>query len=66
MQARRTRTAQQRGGRSRYLELFKNREIEAKNFLIEHNLRLVAHIIKKYYSNTAIRTILHQLVPSGL
>lgn len=24
---------------------------EAKNKLIEHNLRLVAHIIKKYYSN---------------
>ncbi len=26
-------------------------DIEAKNELIEHNLRLVAHIIKKYYSN---------------
>lgn len=25
---------------------------EARNKLIEHNLRLVAHIIKKYYSNT--------------
>lgn len=24
---------------------------EAKNMLIEHNLRLVAHIVKKYYSN---------------
>jgi RNA polymerase sigma factor, sigma-70 family len=35
----------------RYLELFKNGDMEAKNVLIEHNLRLVAHIIKKYYSN---------------
>ena len=35
----------------RYLELFKNGDLEAKNVLIEHNLRLVAHIIKKYYSN---------------
>ncbi|MBC8583996.1 RNA polymerase sporulation sigma factor SigK [Youxingia wuxianensis] len=26
-------------------------DTEAKNTLIEHNLRLVAHIIKKYYSN---------------
>jgi len=26
-------------------------DINARNKLIEHNLRLVAHIIKKYYSN---------------
>lgn len=26
-------------------------DLEAKNSLIEHNLRLVAHIIKKYYSS---------------
>ena len=26
-------------------------DVSAKNKLIEHNLRLVAHIIKKYYSN---------------
>jgi RNA polymerase sporulation-specific sigma factor len=26
-------------------------DIDAKNTLIEHNLRLVAHIIKRYYSN---------------
>lgn len=26
-------------------------DIEARNKLVEHNLRLVAHIIKKYYSN---------------
>lgn len=29
----------------------KNGDEEAKNKLIEHNLRLVAHVIKKYYSN---------------
>ncbi len=34
------------------LEEFKNGNINAKNKLIEHNLRLVAHIVKKYYSNS--------------
>lgn len=34
-----------------YLERFKNGDMEARSKLIEHNLRLVAHIIKKYYSN---------------
>ncbi|MBO5858901.1 MAG: RNA polymerase sporulation sigma factor SigK [Clostridia bacterium] len=33
------------------LEQFKNGNIQAKNKLVEHNLRLVAHIVKKYYSN---------------
>lgn len=27
-------------------------DMEARNHLVEHNLRLVAHIIKKYYTNT--------------
>ena len=36
----------------RCLEAYhKNSDMEARNLLIEHNLRLVAHIIKKYYSN---------------
>lgn len=34
-----------------YLDLLKAGDKSAKNVLIEHNLRLVAHIIKKYYSN---------------
>ena len=34
------------------LERFKNGDITARNELIEHNLRLVAHIIKKYYANS--------------
>lgn len=33
------------------LEKLKNGDMKAKNELVEHNLRLVAHIIKKYYSN---------------
>ncbi|HEX2938913.1 MAG TPA: hypothetical protein VHO66_08345 [Ruminiclostridium sp.] len=32
-----------------YLEQLKSGDEKAKNILIEHNLRLVAHIIKKYY-----------------
>lgn len=35
-----------------YFEAFReNGDINARNALIEHNLRLVAHIIKKYYAN---------------
>jgi len=35
----------------KYIELFeKNGDLNARNKLVEHNLRLVAHIIKKYYS----------------
>ena len=33
------------------LEKIKNGDQEAKDKLIEHNLRLVAHITKRYYSN---------------
>lgn len=33
------------------LEKIREGDRGAKNRLIEHNLRLVAHIIKKYYSN---------------
>ena len=32
----------------KYLELYRNGDVSAKNILIEHNLRLVAHIAKKY------------------
>lgn len=34
----------------KYLELLKNGDEKARNILIEHNLRLVAHISKKYSS----------------
>lgn len=35
-----------------YLEKVAKGDIEARNILVEHNLRLVAHIVKKYYSST--------------
>ena len=34
----------------KYVDLWAAGNIEARNKLIEHNLRLVAHIIKKYYT----------------
>ena len=36
----------------KYLDLYMEGDIEARNILIERNLRLVAHIIKKYYTQT--------------
>ncbi len=35
-----------------YWEQFKKGDLEARNILIERNLRLVAHIIKKYYATS--------------
>ncbi len=37
----------------KYLELWQQGDEEARNILIEHNLRLVAHIVKKYYTANA-------------
>ena len=36
-----------------YLERCARGDINARNTLVEHNLRLVAHIIKKYYQNAS-------------
>lgn len=36
----------------RYLLLWQEGDIASRNVLVEHNLRLVAHIIKKYYTQT--------------
>lgn len=42
----------------KYVKLFENGDLEAKNILIEKNLRLVAHIAKKYSSNTNLDDII--------
>ena len=34
-----------------YLNRWLAGDLEARNILVEHNLRLVAHIVKKYYQN---------------
>lgn len=43
-----------------------NGELEARNKLIEHNLRLVAHIIKKYYSQSTDQDDLISIGTIGL
>ena len=35
-----------------YLARWAQGDVEARNLLVEHNLRLVAHIMKKYYAQT--------------
>jgi len=37
----------------KYLDLWATGDVDARNVLIEHNLRLVAHIVKKYYTQCA-------------
>lgn len=36
----------------KYLARVAQGDKEARNILVEHNLRLVAHIVKKYYTGT--------------
>lgn len=48
------------------LEAIKEGDMNAKNELIEHNLRLVAHIIKKYYSNSVQQDDLISIGTIGL
>ncbi len=49
-----------------YLELASQGDIEARNILIERNLRLVAHIMKKYYTQTADQEDLISIGTIGL
>lgn len=50
-----------------YLERWINEgDIEARNKLIEHNLRLVAHIMKKYYTQNADQDDLISIGTIGL
>ena len=51
---------------SHYVELCVNGDIDARNTLIEHNLRLVAHVIKKYYTQTADQDDLISIGTIGL
>lgn len=50
----------------RYLALAAQGDLEARNILIERNLRLVAHIMKKYYSHTADQEDLISIGTIGL
>ena len=50
----------------RYLILAKEGDLEARNILIERNLRLVAHIMKKYYTQTADQEDLISIGTIGL
>ncbi len=50
----------------RYLELCAGGDIEARNILIERNLRLVAHIIKKYYTQSCDQDDLISIGTIGL
>ena len=49
-----------------YLEKLNHGDQNARNTLIEHNLRLVAHIIKKYYANSSDQDDLISIGTIGL
>ena len=49
-----------------YLERLAQGDMEARNVLIERNLRLVAHIIKKYYAQTGDQEDLISIGTIGL
>jgi len=49
-----------------YLELASQGDLNARNILIERNLRLVAHIMKKYYAQTADQEDLISIGTIGL
>ena len=49
-----------------YLNLAQKGDLEARNVLIERNLRLVAHIMKKYYAQTSDQEDLISIGTIGL
>ena len=49
-----------------YLKLAAQGDLEARNILVERNLRLVAHIMKKYYAQTADQEDLISIGTIGL
>ncbi len=49
-----------------YLQRWAQGDVEARNKLVEHNLRLVAHIVKKYYSQSGDQDDLISIGTIGL
>ena len=49
-----------------YLNLAAKGDLDARNVLVERNLRLVAHIMKKYYTQTADQEDLISIGTIGL
>ena len=49
-----------------YLDLASKGDLEARNILVERNLRLVAHIMKKYYTQTSDQEDLISIGTIGL
>lgn len=49
-----------------YVELAQKGDLEARNILIERNLRLVSHIMKKYYTQTSDQEDLISIGTIGL
>jgi RNA polymerase sporulation-specific sigma factor len=50
----------------KYLQLAAQGDLEARNILVERNLRLVAHIMKKYYTQSADQEDLISIGTIGL
>jgi RNA polymerase sporulation-specific sigma factor len=50
----------------RYLSLAANGDVSAKEILVKHNMRLVAHIVKKYYTNASNQDDLISIGTIGL
>ena len=50
----------------KYLERSAQGDLEARNILVEHNLRLVAHIVKKYYAQSGEQDDLISIGTIGL
>ena len=51
---------------AKYLERLKNGDSEARDVLINHNLRLVAHVVKKYYATESEQDDLLSIGTIGL
>ena len=43
---------------SEYLRRWQQGDMEARNSLVEHNMRLVTHIIKKYYQTEDVEDLI--------